>query len=381
MWPVSSAFLAALSSSQEVSVRADLLKGGQTVLSGLPVTGGSVSFTRSSATSRQLSCTLTPRLTRADYLDESTLSGGTLGVYGHEVRLWWQLHYIGGGVESVPLCRCRIDQMSGSLLDDDQVQISGVSREAYVADAAFVAPRTLSGPSARSLIGTLIREVLGSAEVVVTATRDARVPAFTVESDRWGEAIKTLADSIAATVRCDASGRFVVADAPTITTPPAWRVAAGKGGVLVKAGATLDRARVRNAWIVQGGSPSSDSAPIQAVVYDTAAGSPTRWGDADAGAFGMVPEQVQVATLTSLAQCKQLGLTKLAQTCGAASTLDLSMVPNPALEVGDVIDVITDPARPAATVRRHIVDSGSIDLTPGGAFSLSTRDLRQVGDE
>ncbi len=378
MLAVSPEFLDALASSQQVSVRADLLKGGVVIYSALPVVGGSVAFTRSSVTSRSVSCTLAPSLPLADYASVPTLTGGTLGVYGHEVRIYWTLHFDGGGQESVYLIRARIDSMSGSLTNDSEVTISGASREAFVADAGFIAPRTLSGPSAQSLIGTLIREVLGSAEVVVSASMDARVPVTTFEGDRWA-AIKTLADSIAATVRCDAYGRFIVADAPTAQTPANVRLAAGPGGVLVSAAANVDRSRVRNAWVVQGGSPSADLAPVQAVVYDNDPSSPTRYGDPDAGFFGMVPDRIQISTLTDLAQCRAVGLARLAQTCGAASTLNLSLVPNPALDVGDVVDVIIDPAC-VYSVRRHIIDSGSIDLTPGGAFTLSTRDLREVAD-
>lgn len=379
MLPVSSGFLEALASSQQVSVRADLLKAGAVVYSGLPVTGGQVSFTRSSIASRSVSCTLAPQLPLPNYAAQQSLTGGTLGVYGHELRVYWSLHMVGGGSESLPLGRFRIDSLSGSLSGDGEVSLSGVSREAFVADERFVVPRTVSGPSTRSLIAALIVEALAGAEVVVSATRDAAVPTTTFEGGRW-DAVKTLADSIAATVRCDAYGRFVVADAPTTDSPAVWTAKAGRGGVIVRANGVLDRSRVRNCWIVQGAAPEGQSVPVQAVVYDEAPGSPTRYGDPDAGRFGRVPEVRQVSTLTSLDQCRTLALSLLAQTCGAASSIDLGLIPNPALEVGDVIDIEPDPNDLLGSRRRHIVDSGSIDLTPGGAFTLATRDLMQVAD-
>lgn len=379
MLPVSATFLEALASSQQVSTRADLLKAGAVVYSGLPVTGGQVSFTRSSIASRSVSCTIAPELPLADYAVERSLTGGTLGVYGHELRIYWSLHLVGGGVESLPLGRFRIDSMAGSLSGDGEVSLSGVSREAFVADEKFVVPRTVSGPSARSLIAALIVEALAGAEVVMSATRDAAVPATTFEGGRW-DAIKTLADSIAATVRCDAYGRFVVTDAPTTDSSAVWTAKAGPGGVIVRASGALDRSRVRNCWIVQGSPPDGQSVPVQAVVYDEAPGSPTRYGDPDAGFFGRVPEVRQVSTLSSLDQCRELALSLLAQTCGAASSIDLGMVPNPALEVGDVIDIMPDADNLMGSRRRHIIDSGSMDLTPGGAFTLATRDLMQVAD-
>lgn len=379
MLPVSATFMEALASSQQVSTRADLLKAGAVVYSGLPVTGGQVSFTRSSIASRSVSCTIAPELGLADYASVRSLTGGTLGVYGHEVRVYWSLHMVGGQVESLPLGWFRIDSMSGSLAGDSEVSLSGVSREAYVADEKFIVPRTVSGPSARSLIAALITESLAGAEVVMSATRDAAVPATTFEGGRW-DAIKTLADSIAATVRCDAYGRFVVTDAPTVESSAVWAAKAGPGGVIVRASGALDRSRVRNCWIVQGSAPEGQSVPVQAVVYDEAPGSPTRYGDPDAGHFGRVPEVRQVSTLSSLDQCRALALSLLAQTCGAASSIDLGMVPNPAVEVGDVIDIMPDADNLMGSRRRHIIDSGSMDLTPGGAFTLATRDLMQVAD-
>lgn len=375
MIPLSAAFMEALSSSQQVSTHADLLKAGQVLYTGLPVTGGQVTFSRSSITSRALSCTLAPMLPLPAYREKSVLSGGTVGVYGHEVRVYWTLHFAGGGQESCPLGRFRIDSMQGSLADDEEVQLSGTSREGYVADAKFILPRVLSGPSAQSLIGALIREVLGSAEIVMSATRDAAVPSTSVSGGYW-DAIKMLADSIAATVHCDAYGRFLIEDAPTVDSAAVATLKAGPDGVLVRAGGSSDRSRVRNAWIVQGTTPTSASVPIQAVVYDDDPTSLTRWGDPDAGAFGMVPDSVQVSNLTTLDACQAVAAARLAQTCGAARSLDLSAVPHPALDRGDVIDVVM-----AGQARRHIIDSGSIDLTPGGAFTLATRDIRQASDE
>jgi hypothetical protein len=376
---VSPEFLAALPSSQQVSVRADLLRAGVVAYSGLPIVGGDVTLARAAITSRTLSCTIEPELPLEAYRVESVLTGGTVGVYGHEVRVYWTLHYAGGGQESVPLGRFRIDSMNGSLTDDQAVQVSGVSREAFVADAGFVAPRTISGPSAQSLIVVLIREVLGSAEVIVSATRDTAVPATPVAGDRWA-VIKTLADSIAATVRCDAYGRFIVADAPTVDSAPVATLRAGPGGVLVRATHTIDRSRVRNAWIIQGTTPTTGDVPIQAVVYDDNPTSLTRWGDPDTGAFGMVPESAQVPNLTTLDQCRAVGAAKLAQTCGAARALDLTTVPNPTLDSGDVVDVMMDPADPYHSTRRHIIDGGRIDLIPGNTFSLASRDIRQASD-
>lgn len=382
MLAVSSGFLAALAAPQRVTCRADVSKAGVRLFSGLPVLDGEVEVDVTQITRRSVTLELAPRLRTGTYTDCSTTPtapGDPLGHYGQEISVSWGLTYPDDSTEWLPLGVFRIDDVDGSLLDDEPVLVRGVSREAFVADARFTSPRTASGPSAQSLIGTLIHEVLPGVEVVASASMDRRVPRTTWDEDRWG-AITDLADSIAAVVYADAYGRFVIADAPTVSTPPVWRVAAGPGGVLVSARATASRRRIYNAVVVRGESPSSDSPPVRAEARDTAASSWTRWGDPATGAFGMVPRFMYLPTVTTEEQALAVARAQLYRHLGAAAALDLSSVPNPALEGGDVVDIITDPTDPAGVVRRHAVDAFTVPLSAGGRFPMLTRDLRDASD-
>jgi hypothetical protein len=408
MLAVSPGFLAALAAPHQVTLRADVSKAGVRLYSGLPVIDGSVEVDSSSITRRRMSCQLGPRLPVGTYGDVPTLpasAGDPLGHYGQEITISWGLTYTNGLTEWLPVGVFRVEGASGSLLSDGPVQVSGVSREAYVADARFTAPYTASSGSAQSLIGTLIHEVLPTVEVVVTASMDRRVPRTTWDEDRWA-AITDLATSIAAVVYADPYGRFVIADAPTLGSPSVWRVSGstadtvrhvslfsdiftdifpstrlvdpGIGGVLVSAVAASSRARVYNGVIVRGESPSSDAAPVQGSAYDLTAGSPTRWGDPSVGAFGMVPMFMAIPTVTTAEQAVAVARANLAKHVGAVSNLDVSAVPNAALEVGDVVEVIPDAGDPAGSVRRHVVDSFTLPLVAGGDFPMSTRDVGSI---
>jgi len=380
MLSVSAGFLSALAAPHQVTVRADVDKGGVRLYSGLPVTGGAIEVDSSSITRRRLNLELAPRRPISTYVDAPTLPrnpGDPLGHYGQEIALSWGLTYSGGLTEWLPVGVFRIEDVSGSLLGDGPVQVSGVSREAFVADARFTAPYTASSPSAQSLIGTLIHEVLPGVEVISSATMDRRVPRTTWDEDRWG-AIADLATSIAAVVYADPWGRFVIADAPTLATPPVWRVTAGPGGVLVGAASAASRAGVYNALVVRGESPSSDAAPVQGSAYDLTAGSPTRWGDPGTGAFGMVPAFLSIPTVTTAEQAVAVARANLAKYVGAASTLDVSAVPNAALEAGDVVEVIPDAGDPAGSVHRHVVDAFTLPLVAGGDFPMKTRDVGAI---
>lgn len=376
MLSVSDGFLDALTSPQRVTLQGSVAKGGVTLLGALPILGGSVTVDRSSVTRRTLTLDLAPRYPTGTYTDAPTLPEtwtDPLGHYGQEVSLSWGLVYVSGIVEWVPLGVFRIDEVSGSLFHDDVVSVRGVSREAYVMDQRFTSPRTVSGPSAQSLIGTLIQEVDPTYQVVAAATGDRRVPRTTFDRDRW-EAITTLAESIAAVVYADPWGRFVIEDAPTVGTPPVWTVAAGPGGVLVGASSSSSRARIYNGVVVEGESPSSDTPPVRATATDNGPTSATRWGDPSSGAFGRVPRFMSLPSVATREQAGAVARAQLVLSLGTAATLDLSLVPNPALEAGDVVDILTDPTG-AGGVRRHILDTFTIPLAPGGAFTAATRDI------
>lgn len=355
-------------------------RGTQILYSGIPVVDGSITVDGTAACRRSLTLTVPPRLTTGLYTDRPALPdtpAHPLAHFGAELHVSYGVVYTDDSVEWVRAGVFRIDAPSGSLLDDTTVQITGRSREAWIIDARFVAPRTVSGPSTTSVMAALIHEVLPSVEVVVSARRDARVPTTTFDVDR-AAALTSLADAIGAVWYADPWGRFVIADAPSTTGTPAWTVRAGEGGVLVSASSSSSRDGVYNAVIVRGESPSGDSPPSYAVAYDDDPTSPTRWGDPHAGRYGQVPWHEDLPTVTSHEQALAAARGKLAQLVGAATTLEAASVPNPALEPGDLIHVITDPTDPAGSVRAHVVDGYTLGLTAGAEFPIRTRDVRQV---
>lgn len=380
MLAVSPGFLAALAAPQKVTCRAHADKGGVRLHNNVPIVGGYVEVDAGSITRRRLTLEVAPQMNTYTYEDRPampTRDTDPLAPFGQELTVEWGLTYIGGVTEWLPLGVFRIDDVRGSLLGDTSVQITGVSREAHVADDRFSAPYTASSPSALSLIAALIHETLPTAEVVAQASMDRRVPTTTWDEDRWG-AITDLAESIAAVVYCDPYGRFVIADAPTADTHPVWMVAAGVGGVMVSAASSASRSSVYNRVVVRGESPSSDAPPVRGEATDTDPTSPTRWGDPLGGSWGKRTRFMYLPTVTDSAQAATVARAALFRYVGAASTMDVTSVPNAALEAGDVVDYITDPRDIGGSLRRHAVDSFRVPLLAGGAFPMATRDLRKV---
>ena len=379
MQTVSKTLLETLTGPHRVQVQVTSRRGSDTLYSGIPVIDGSVTVDGKSPCRRTLSLTVPARLSTGLYTDRPSLPDSAdhpLAAYGQELSVSYGVAFTDDSVAWIQAGVFRIDSTDGSLTGGGPVQVSARSRESFLIDAKFIAPRTVSSVSTTSLIATLVHEVLPSVEVVIYASRDARVPTTTYVDDRWA-AITSLAEAIGAVVYADPWGRIVVADAPSVTGEPVWTVRAGLGGALVSAGRSSSRDGVFNAVVVRGESPSGDFAPLQGVEYDDDPTSPTRYGDPHTGAFGMVPRHESYPTVSTVEQARAVARGLLSQSIGVASKLEASSVPNPALEPGDLIHVIPD-ADDLSTVRAHIVDGYTLSLVAGGEFPIRTRDVKEA---
>lgn len=381
MWSVPDGYGDVVRASNGLSVSVDVLKGGVVIYPGLPMVAGAITVDASSATRRTISLTVPPFLPTGLYSQVPALPerpSDPLGHYGQELRVTHALVAPSGAQLRVPVGRFRIDEGAGSELGRTAVTIAGVSREAYVVDDAFSSPRTVSGTSATSVITALIRETLPQAVVTVTASRDGRVRPVTEESDRWG-LITAVAAGIGAVVYADPVGRFVIADAPTLSSPPVWTFAPAAGQSLLDARRTSSRDGVYNRVRVTGAATGAGEATFSATATDGLLSSPTRYGDPDAGAYGKSVLVLQHPELESNAACSVVANAEVAKRTGAASKLDLSAIPHAGLEALDVVDVQTvDPTTGQSVVRRHVIDVFTLPLTAGGGFPVRTRALQEV---
>lgn len=373
MYTVSPEYLSALATSHTIITNIRVSKGGKTVYSNLPFESGSITVDFSATARRKISLTVPPSLAVDNYIDKKITEIVTTG--GHQLHVTMGLVFPNGSIEWVPVGVFRVDTRPDVDTSGAQATITGVSRESFIADAKFLTPRTITGKSATAVIVDLIREALPKAEISVQTQKVVRVPAFIVEQER-AEAITKVAQSISCVWYCDGEGRFIVKDAPALTSTPVWTIRTGTGGTLVSATSSQSRDGVFNAVVVRGESPSGDYIPLQGVVYDDAASSLTRWGDPDSGAFGKVPTFIDNPAISSVPQAHEVGRAELAKRVGIASGMDLTSVPNVALEAGDTILVIPDQAPAGLNARKHIIDSMTIPLVAGGDFSIRTRDVR-----
>lgn len=386
-WPVSEDYQTVIAGPHRVQRVADVIVGGTVAYRDLPVTGGRITVDSRQRVRRQCSLTITPTLPIGAYEVRGALATTLTGIdathplrwTGPEIRIRHGVTFPDGLVEWIPAGVFRIDSGMGSLLEDQPVQATGASRESWlIDDNRDGGTYTTTGGLATSLIRARILATAADAQVLISTRRDRVVPASSADdADAWAT-VERLARSIGAVAYCDADGRFIVTDQPSKDSQPVALLKPGADGTLVSAHGGGSRTDVVTGVSVTGATPTGASAPVWAVAYNDDVTSPTRRGDPSAGMFGWRVLQMTDGSLTSPDDCHRMAVAELAKRSGVATGVDLTAVPMPHLEALDVIDVATDPERIAQSVSRHVVDAYTLDLAPGGAFPVTTRDLGLV---
>ncbi|MFD0384699.1 hypothetical protein ACFQ2B_27990 [Streptomyces stramineus] len=122
--------------------------------------------------------------------------------------------------------------------------------------------------------------------------------------------------------------------------------------------------KVFNGVLAKGENSEASVAPVSALVVDNDPTSPTYWS----GPFGHRPMFYSSATLTTTAACTAAATLKLRAAMAPNAAADISALPNPALEPGDVIRVLY----PDGSKELHQVQSFTVPLDVGGDFTIAT---------
>lgn len=293
--------------------------------------------------------------------------------YGNEIYVERGIAYGNGRTEWVGLGYFRIETPEQDEVPDGVITLSGSDRMAGIRDARFLAPRQFPALMARGdMVNLLIREVYPDALVVwddeVLAAGSIGRTIIT-EDDRLG-CLQDLLTSVASVGYFDHRGVFVVKPAPTVTGAPVFDVDAGTGGVLVSMSRSLTREGIYNV-VVATGEAGDTAAPARGVVANLDPRSATYYY----GRFGPVPMFYSSPFLTTNAQAVQAAKALLRRQLGLPYQVDLTAIPNPALEPGDVVRV-RYPRRSRSRsllTEPHLLDEVTIPLDAASPVALKTR--------
>jgi hypothetical protein len=357
MYAVSDRFLARLAETHAPATQVQLfLTTGQVI--DIPHTGGSVTVDRSQAIRR--TCTVTV----ADPTLIPRTAADQIATYGARLQIARGVDY-GDGTppDLVPLGVFRLDNIDGDVTQGP-VTLQGKGLEVVVGDDKFTAPYTATG-TVVSAINALILRSLPTANIISQIT-DVTIGsrAFDIQADPWA-GCQEIAAAAGAEVYSNADGVFVIATLPDLSTAtPVWAIEAVEGGVYISATRAMSADKVFNGILASGENTADNVAPVSYLATDDDPGSPTYWG----GPFGRRPDFYSSSTLITLAACTNAARLKLAQAKAPNASGDISSLPNPALEPGDVLRVTHEDG----SRELHQAASFSVPLDTGGGFPITT---------
>ncbi|MFK4868977.1 DUF5047 domain-containing protein [Streptomyces sp. CSMPJR101] len=357
MYPVSDRFLARLAESHTVATQVQLfLTDGRVV--DLEHTGGSVSVDRASTVRRTCSVMVAdPALIPRTPTDQ-------LATYGARLRVARGIDYGDGSQpELVPLGLFRLDSVDGDV-NDGPATLQGKGLEAVVQDDKFTTPYTATGTVVGAVTALIQRSIPAADVISLVADTPIGSRVFDVEADPWAGA-QEIAAAAGAEVYCNADGVFVIGALPDlVTATPVWAIEATDGGVYISADRGMSSERVNNGVLARGENTSDNVPPVSYLAVDDDPNSPTYWD----GPFGRRPKFISSSAYTTVNLCTQAAIAELAKSKAPNASGDISSLPNPALEPGDVLRVMHEDG----SRELHQVASFSVPLDPGGDFPIAT---------
>ncbi|OLT46493.1 hypothetical protein BJF85_16755 [Saccharomonospora sp. CUA-673] len=367
MRPVSDAFLDAVRGSHRMCARARVCPPGQTGVDPdgveIPIVAGQVE--QDSTADVRATVDLT-----TDGSSWTARVGDMLTPYGNELFVERGIVFGNGDREWVSQGFFRIESVEQDDAPRGRVRVAGSDRMAGIIDARPLWPMQFGGGSTvESVFDFLVRDVYPDAEIVFDF--DASVTlrsAHVVEDDRYGF-LADLADAHGKVMYWDHEGRLRV-ESPPPADVPVVEVDYGERGVMVSMSRALNRDGVYNA-VVARGEEVGELPPVSAAAYDMDPDSPTYWE----GPFGHVPRFYASSFVTTVQQARDAAQSMLERSTGLPHEMDLTAVPNPALQVLDPVRVVS----PAGDEGVHVLESISLGLLADGGMSATTK-LKRRGD-
>jgi len=360
MLTVTPRFLSALRQSHQISIAANVYRPTD-LATPIPVDviGGEVRIDSNARVRRQGSLEIAFSLEDQDARD--LVVQLPFGGYASIER---GIRYADGSVERVQLGMFRVDSIVWHELQGSANLILS-DRMAQVQDEYFTVPFVPTGLHPSDACVQTVQDVFGSAiqyHVQTTPASEPTIGVTTAYLDDRASALTDLAGSIGAECLFDNLGDFVIRPAGQVGSV-AWVIDAGDRGSMLEAEETLDRSSVRNGVLVRGQAEADTDIYYALATYDDAT-APTRWG----GPFGKIPLIVDSTTVSSQAQADSTARSLLNLRLGLQRTLTLQSLPNPALEPGDVIQLVFADGR----TEQQTVNSTGIQLNPAGGLILTT---------
>jgi len=356
-------YRSALAAPHLLSARIDVYDGygtdAELLAENIPFTSGTVNATLASRVARTLSFGID-----ADWYPATQTSA--LALYGHVVRAYRGIEMGDGSTQYVfPVFTGRIQYVQKN--SAGQVQVECSDPGADVVDFGFENPENSSaGSLVPDEVKRLINQVLPGIGFGTFDDYTEVVKALTWEQDR-GSAQDEMAFSVGSYWYALADGQFVLRKYPwTVSSAPVATLADGEGGIVTSWAVSRARSTVFNSVVVTGERLNGD-APALGIARDTTPGSATEYG----GTFGVRTEFLRLQTPGTDGAAQTAAEDALRRDISLQESWSWDMIPDPSVELGDVITLDVD----GQIGLIQVVEGFTIPLDLTGPMTVSGRSL------
>lgn len=338
MRPTSPAWSPTITAAHRIAVRVSSWRSGQLLAVSVPITDGAVTYDDTAMLKRRLTITVPARMPDGTVWDPGDSADHPLAAYGQRLQLKLGIELPTRAVELMEhgwylITGWQRDESAG------QIQVEAVDLAVLLEDARHY--REESPPAGNTYAQEFTRLADG-----ILPTRIQGLPLTTTVNPQtvWErERTKNLDDL------CRAWGaRWHVADDGVLTASPAYaeltpttpyvaRLVSGRRGTVVARTRRGERSTLYNAVVVNGKTSGTGEPAPFGVAEITDPTSPIRVD----GPYGRRPRFYASELLTDNAQCLAAAHTMLTAASSVSRSEPIQASPDPALELGDVVQVAT----------------------------------------
>jgi hypothetical protein len=367
-----------VAASNVVGGRGELWVGGAKLAS-FRVDSGSINIERNNAARRTCQVSLTNgELVGSTATAIPTRATDLFAPFGNELILYYTK--ITNGVEVDTQCGVfGLDDVDiNDSADDLAMSLTADDRSTQYSQCGFADVYTIA---ASTNVGTAIQALLTALPVgfpqvfnfsSTTAVTQAAPTVFGPGDDPWGKC-RELAQACGFALYMDPIGRTTFAAVPD---PVSAAIAAsfdeGNSNTAVTIKRSLSRRATPN-YIIRDGQGTGITAPVRGLAIDTNPLSPTYVN----GRYGRVVDYQSSSLYATQAQAQAAAAADLLLAQGRVERVDLTVVPNPALDVDSVVEV-TRVRSGIVAGTKYVVDSISLNFDPGTLQGLSVRAIAGI---
>lgn len=364
------------------------LHGSHTVISYVDIIAPNQEAKRLVAVDGEINVDRTAQYRRAgrieciDPLNELVPEGdtGVLTPFGTEVRPYRGVRYSDGTEEVLPLgvfriSRSRFQESAGANSAGVRISLELFDRSRVVSRDKFINPYQIpQGTNVIAAIKLILARTFPDLEYdSISSPLATTAPIVYDTSDDPWVAVTDLATSVGCEIYFDVNGWVVIAPPTDIDALPApdFEYVEGPRSTMIDLSREFSDEPGYNGVIVTGESHSDELPPVRAEAWDMEPSSPTyRYGP-----YGEVPHFQTDNNVKTVDDAQKVADSLLKGMIGFSAQLSVSSWTNPALEAGDVVQVLREKMHVTGL---YAVDAFTVPLRKDGMQSLKLRTRRRV---